>query len=720
MKKSALVALSAALTSGLEDTNVRNNTGITSFTISQEGMDSADIEVAKGAADQLTSIVDTTFATLSAEEQDPVKLTVSQKAAGKFIAGLAIDPITAKKAMADLKPENGAISTESLDIDQLDMSVLSTESYDGQSITNALYYSIAFNIGAAKQDEFAEAFFPTIVIDPMQSGITIEAEYVSIMKEFSRSITGKSDAASFDQKPLIKAIYDNDLLGSDKNRLVPVLRDENKSLFIDSLPFVDQTSGESITTAPLRLGETVGLLGISQTDAMIAKGVMDNTDTLDRTLNLQRLYFSLSDEVPGIEDPAVSEAVTENFFTDVSILPYSNFTYSTQDHNKDMSLNFSTKGIIIDTSATKIANGELSRVLDALPANHKVKLAVKLHGEANAKTGDISVYGSSVKVTEVINAAGDVIPATSTDYATIVAAFEAVKLTGYTVEAYRTNSNQRTKGTLITSDKFTQVYNVPLRSGTAIILPTNNQLGTDGDASKLSGQIVTTGYKMSSWAVRTIVDFATVLKNLTSNGVNSGVELDGIGRHFVDTYFSESTMDLGDYVDSISSSARKEDIQAALVNKIEEAAMSMFIDSNYGVAYDTLRPGEAKKTVIVGTDAKLKQYICGKGGSTIEIGDFEVKVVSSVNPLVKGKMFISFGVFDDKRNTEANPLQFGCNAYAPTLNTDTTRTDGGAVNRVLNNMPRFRHIINLPVLTVINVADINGVLGKVAVKTIAA
>ena len=70
-----------------------------------------------------------------------------------------------------------------------------------------------------------------------------------------------------------------------------------------------------------------------------------------------------------------------------------------------------------------------------------------------------------------------------------------------------------------------------------------------------------------------------------------------------------------------------------------------------------------------------------------------------------------------QRNVAANPLSFGAHLWAPTVATDIVVTQGGSTRRAINTVPRFLHIVNIPILTTFTVSDIDEVLGKVTVKT---
>ena len=715
--KHLIGGLVADLSTSISDKNLNKRAEITDLVVSHEDLDSATKSSAVAGLDALQDIVAATLDTVaSSEDFNGADFLPSQYEAAKRIAALAINPSKAIEATKALRAVDGpagavTISAESYGIDNIvDGSKLSTEAFDGQSVNNALYWSIAYNFGAARQDEFCEAFFPTIVMDPTVSGFSIETELTNIINNYDRSIDGSSDRAKSKKIPLVKALYDNELLDSGKNKLAPVLRDENKALLLDNLPLQAESNGETVTSAPIKFGKTVSLLGVSQTDSLLAKGKFNNTDALDRTMNLERVYYSINGQ------DADGNAVTEYFYNDVSILPHSNFVYSQQDHHKDLALTFGSDDITIRVGSTLTAQSAASILLDGLnAAGYTIKLGVTLHGDSNTEFGDTTVYGSRVELAEVKDANGNVVPTTDSVYTAIAALFNTVKLEGYTVEAYRTNSNLRTRGTSFGYEAYTDIINVPLRSGITITTSTNNATGSDNDAGKLAAQIQAIGLQTSVDGVKRLTSFADTLNNVTQNGAVTDVTLMGIGRYHVDTYFNEKSINLPDYVDSVKSTERMADIKASLVNNIKDEVINMWVESNYGVAYTAANNGLGKKvTVIVGTDIKTKQYLTS-GDGKVNIGDdFDVVVVATPNALVRGKIFIAFGIYDENRNVSANPFNFGNLAWAPTITTDIVRSDANGVVRELHNIPRYAHIINVPVLSVINVSGITTTLGKVA------
>jgi hypothetical protein len=686
---------------------------ITGLALGAEGLDEATRSHAQVASDSLSEAIDRSITMLSAGNED-FKLSGTQRQAAMMIAKLAVDPKSYMSApLREVTAPAGStqVSAESLgygDVVQSDM--LSTEAFDGQAVNNALYYSIVFNAGAARQDTFGEAFFPTIVIDPTVSGISVDVEFTSIYTDFERSASGASNAAKFQRTPVVKAIYDNTLFGTDKNRLIPVKTTDSSAFFVANQDTSVTANGETFTTAPLAIGKTVNLLGISQTPAMLAKGVMDSTDAIDHSINLDKVYFTLT-------EGSGQSLVTETFRMTVSAFPGANFVGQLQGNFKTMTLSFDSDSIIVNTDTTTMANGAASTILGGLANNHTVRLKMKLHGDANVQVGDISVYGSAFEIVEIKNAAGDVLPSTNADYIAIAAVFNTGSFLGYTLDAWRTNSNLRTRGLLVTNDKYVQVYNVNYRSGITVLSPVNNAGGVDNDASKLTSQIQTAGIRANVSAVQTLTNYAGTLSQVISSGAAADVKLVGAGGYLVNPYYHEFSVDLGTSVDSIKSNERYNDVRAALVNRIREEVLNMYVSSNYNVAYEVMRGNLGGKIgVVVGTDPHLKQYLTSDS-SRLNIGEeFEVTVVSTPNKLVSGKIFITFVVDDAEKNSVINPLNFGNFLWAPTITTDVVRSNGGAVIREFHNIPRYMHIINLPILAQITVANLNLALGKLAIN----
>lgn len=674
------------------------------------------------ANQSLGSINDIVSQTLKmVKDSTGATFTEAQEKAAEYIAPLALSLRSTPNIMKTFKTESFGEDVKQIPAihlgveDGLDVSVVSdnlkvaTESYDGQKINNAVYFSIVHNLAAATQDAFAEAFFPTITIAPEQSGIDVVVQFTSIYKEFTRSIKGTPD--KFNRVPLAKSLYDNSIMGIDKFRVVPVYRDNtNSDLFLGSEKYENNDTGEVIITAPLLFGKEVSLLGLSQTESLLNKGLMDQTDSLDRAIFLDKLYIELT----GSNSKKEVFAIPTNLFK-----PHSGFTYMVNGHTKNLSLNFKVDSIILNTSTSKTSKGAESEILKALPENHTVSLEIVVTGQSSIQEGNIVLYASSIKALEFRNAAGQVIPSTESSFSNFKTVFDTIALKGYEVEAYRTNSNIRTRGRVVTSDAYAHRFEVPYRSGITAQFPTHSLTGTDGDANSqvVLDQTNALAAISSAYAVKTILDTAATLKASTHNGLTISSNFFGIGQYLVDPYFHHDTFDLSSVVDSLESSERDDDVRSSLRQRILNEVMDMYIKSNYAIALESVNGAllEGQKIgVVVGTDPNIKRLIVKDQDRFDLNGQFECLVVSSLNPLIRGQVFIAFTVFDaSTRNSVVSPLSFGNRVFSPSISYEVTKSDAGAVSRELHTQPRFLHLVHLPVLTQLTISDVKGVFDKV-------
>lgn len=693
------------------------NQSIGAFAVSLESATDAQKEQYDAGVSGLEAIIADTamnVATESAKEGNTI--TDAQVQAAKSIAKYATNPSAYFSAVTKLSstPSDSqavAVSLEDMNIEMLTSDEVSAsfESYDPQAADNSLYASLVINFASARQDEFGEAFFPTITIDPMQSGIVVETEISSLVNEVTRAQDGSTIRQKLNKTPLVKAVYDESIFYNDRNKCVPVYRPKADAVFLKDYQYQDTSSGSSVTTAPLAVGVEVDLLGLSFTDEMLARGVGDNTDALDRTLNIDTVYV----EIVGKD--ANDAVVTEVFPFSIKNMPRNNFIPNPQAHNKSLMLNFSTSSIaVLGTVATTAASAPSAIFGNSAVSNYTYYFNMALHGDAQTADGTVKVLGSEFSLAGIANSLGQKLATTSPDYTAAAGKITSMRILGYVPEAYRTNTNMRTLGQLATRDKYKLWYQVPFRSGSSILLPVSNAMGTDGDASQLGGLVTMTGAKMSMFAVKTLQEYEASLALATADGNITNIELKGIASYHINPYYSVETIDLATLVDSVASNTRLDDIRAAITNKIKDKSIVMARESNYFVAYEILNGAVSNKIqLIIGTDVQTKEYLCGTNDE-FEIGSkFKAKVVATNNPLVKGKIYLTFGVFDETRNTKPNPLSFGNCAWSPTLSVEIQRSYNGQVSRMLNNIPRFLHFVNMPILARFDINDFNGVIGKV-------
>lgn len=708
------------LTTEIKNHSFPNKEEMGRFVVSRESYTKDDPQVSylETSVEQIQTIVDDCIAALDISHED---YSAQQKEAAKRIAACALNPNQFLNKLKSLKNDTSTSAMAVRDIVPFEeLTTISTEAYDGRKQDNCFLYSVAYNFVASKQDEFGEAFYPTIVIDPITNSVKMEIKFASLMNEFQRGIDGSPNKNKFNKIPLPKAIYNPDIFATDKNRLLPIVRPESQNDLLVSEKKQDDSLLETVTTAPLLFGKDINLLGISQTDSQLARGQADITDALDPAIIVQNIYLSFTGTVTDTE-------TTEIFKFNVSNLSTNNFIANPQAHNKDLILTFNNQYLLINTTSIRTSKGIESEIFKQLPQNYTVKVAFDISGSGNTQIGDVKLYGNNLKVVEIRNAAEDLIASTDSEFTAIATVIEKYKFLGYDLLAYSTNSNLRKRGQLITVDSFKEEYTVPCRSGIMSIVPVNNDTGTDNDTDPIIGQAQACGAKISMDSVISLLSHVDFMRTLTSDGkAKFDLSIDsfgfrGVSRNIISPAYSYSSVNIAEIVSSLKSSERDHDIKMVLLQHIINVAMHLWLNSNYGVVYRRVLNASItqRPTLIIGTDPNIERLLVTETGSNkISMGPlFDMLVVSTFNEKMKGKIIITFGVFDDSRNSTPNPLNFGNCMFAPNIVYDLVRDINGQTSREKHTNPRYLHITHLPIIGNIDVTGIDEAFGQIALRT---
>lgn len=573
------------------------------------------------------------------------------------------------------------------------------EAYDEKENRNAAVYSVAYNMMASRQSEFGEALFPTVVVDPSQVGYTVSIQLVQVNNEIRRNINGNVD--NFNRKNIVHAVRDPSILANAVTKVVPVFRtgaNDSSAVFVDDALMPAKTvdlNGEAVQTSALAFNTSIGLIGVSQTDALLAAGVMDSTDALDSAIALQTIYVKL--------DGASDEVVAFN----VRKAPRAVFNYAVQGNYRNMQLNFTTKSLKVDKDKKKY-DGSASTILGPVAAgDFTVQLGLSVNGEVNLETGELQLLASKVSVISVTDSAGVVHTPDSAPVAAIVALFNGAEAVGFDLDARRTNSNRRQRGQLLDVTQYNQHYAVPLLS--PITTPRPLGQGDQTDASDLAALITATRIRTDNDAVRALLDADALLAEFVKGNEQIGdtPEVMGVARFITTPYYEAKPFDAAAATNSTKSSEKDADIQGALVSLLRNMAFRMFTDSGYKAAADALSGGNSPvPTVVIATDPVIARYLNIIGDIRLLGDTFNVKVVSTLNVEMKGKLFMTFGAYEGTEGAP-NPLHFGNMAWKPELVLVLPLHRNGGNSKELTVQPSYEHIVNLPILARVDVTNLD-------------
>lgn len=679
--------------------------------ISMESMDSrvqADLQT---AVQNLDSMIHQSVAGVA----DRAKLSVAQEdaAAAAGVASFAIESFMRKEVSsssaikAAFANENTVVIGHNSANGATDTRSFRMEAFDEKENKNATVYSVAYNMEAARQDEFGEAFFPTVTVTPDNVGFSISIRLMFIYDEVRRELNGSLD--KWNRKNVIKAVIDPTILRNDQTRIVPVFRKSTPAAPTDSDAMfaadVGTTTvmldGQAVTTGALAIGKRLSLLGISQTEALLATGQQDQTDAIDSSIRLSAIYMKIAD---GAAVNVIKFKVEQLAGTDFNAAP--------QGNSRQMSLNFSTDSLYV-TAATKGIDGALPSILGAALGNNTVRLGVSVFGGVRQDTSQTSVNASEVEVTKVMDDAGNVLAQDTGIGATVANLFANAEVVGYDLIAYRTNSNRRQRGQLIDTQYMNYLYTVPLLPPITALRPVGDT--EVNDHALLASLLTTTRIRTSNAAVGALLEAKDFLADFVNNtdSINDAPEILGVARYLVNPAYAEAELDCETALDSLSHSDRTEDLQSLIVNKLRDMAYRLYTASGYKAACDALYAGTSPKPmVIIGTDPILARYL-QLSGDLRTMGDFfDFKLVSTLDNRMTGKIMFSFGMESSFNSGVPNPMHFGNMAWKPELTVMMPMIRNGSHAMELTVQPSFRHVVNLPIIGSLIVKNIESVIAS--------
>lgn len=683
----------------LQSNRAMKDTSLTKSVLSLESMQ----------PDQVASIrtvynsVEAMLKSLSSDSK--LSLESHQIEAGAMAAITSIDPLASVRNKPVMPSGNFAFRMTQPQVgDGSDARAFSLEAYNDSDNRSAQTHSIVYNMLASRQNDFGETHFPTINISSTEAGILLEARLLYVYRDFKRSAAGALPA--YNRVNLIRAYADSTVLKNEQTRAVPVVRtggaDDNTACFVaatDMAPYVFNQEGVLITTAPLKIGKEVDLIGLSQTTELLASGTMGPSDVMDTYARLDAIYIKFDD--------GTNESVVK---FDTEPLPDSVFHYSPTGNSRLMVLNLDTTSIVF-SSQTKDVTGAAPLALSAVTAGMTGRLKLSVSGRLVLDKSTCVVNNGTVGL-EILRAANGSLTTPSGALQTV---FDTATIVGYDVAAYRANVNLRERGQLADEQIERQIVNVRYRSAVSKIMPTGDTSGND--SATVQWLINITGARTSNEAVTALLKAEQAMANYKSVPDRDGVlpDLFGIGRHYViPTYYSEA-MDMLTVVDSLKSHERLKDLRAAIVEKVRYYAAEMYRSSEYKAAALVLNGNiDFKPCINIGTDTVLYNYLMAEGDIRTLGDQFDVKVVSTMDKRFTNKIVLTFGVYDSGRNSVVNPLNNGNMLWSPETVVVLPISRDGQTSREMIVSPRFYHMTNLPVMTSLTVSNLPQALNKLA------
>lgn len=618
----------------------------------------------------------------------------SQKTAALFSAQLTANPVAAIEGLtAQAKNTAKDMIASADDVGR----VAAIESYDEKEARLSAIYTVAYNLSAARQDEFGEAFFRTIVVPPEQHGFYVQINLIYLINAIRREASGSLH--NYNRVNIVHVLRNPELINSESTILHPVFRDVSKHNFVDETLVPPQTlvvDNKDLVTSYLAFGKEFSLSGISQTDAQLDVAMADETDSIDTDIKLADVLIKVGDDIVRF---------------DMRDFPQAQFHGSQQGDEQRMDLFFNTVDLRLDKLSKTFDSKDLVTLKPLVDGDWQVKLEIDLYGYVIRDKGDTKLTKGEVKIKKIYNAASEELALTDPAAAAIVALFDDAELFGYKLDARLTNLNQRHDGQQLETRTEKQSYAVPLLSPFKIKRPQG--IGDATNASDVASLVTLTRAMASGKAVAELLRVRGMLERYSKDrsALTDIPKVFGMARHLMQPFFEKSDLDIEAAVNSMNSADLINNIQAVIINALRDMIFRGIQESGYKAAADMLAGGDsAPPNVIIGTDQTLSRYLMITGDLRTmgpKIG--KVIIVETINDKMKGRILATLAQ-EGTPDGVPHPLDFGFMAWKTELVVVLPLHRNGANNKEVIVQPSLRHVHNMPFLVEVNPINIDKVV----------
>lgn len=582
------------------------------------------------------------------------------------------------------------------------------EAYDHRDMVKSKVATTIVNVGMARQDDFGEMFYETVVLPPDEGNVQFSVQRTFVMTDYLHTGNGYGGVKpGFGAPDIIEALINPEVLRDSATKIVPLYTSTNPSFTTKVTPWKtkpEQGRGE-IETGALIFNKSLSLLALSMDSLLNPTQVADSTDQLDHDVRVDTVFLELT---KGGQSEVIPIRLKD--------VPNAKFAATPlhQSASRDMQLNFVAKSITL-SGETKTVAGVPSTILGYLrdPARKdwRVYLDFSLSGTVNLETSTIRVNDTKVAIDEVwenvIQPDGMCRPVqitTPSDLNALNAEFDKMELVGWTPHAYVTNFNRRTRGLLIRNDIHVETYTIPMGPPVSVLTPTvDTETLVD-----LEGPITVNRIRNSQNALAKLKEYGDMLRQYpNANDVFSPKpNIEGVGKYIMRPYFEEQELDLELVVDSLRSTEKLDDLNAAIVTSIRAMVTRAWMLSNYGPAWQAMGI-EGKPIVNIGLNAELASYLNIQADTRLLGEYFDHRVAMTYNREIGDTIYINFTAKGD------NPCFRSGNFYfIPEVVSSLPKTTNGGQSVQLTVQNRNMHLNHAPIQMRLKVKGLRNVLEK--------
>jgi virulence-associated protein VapD len=678
--------------------------------ISQENF--GDIsEVQRGTAGQMYTDIGTTMKKFGFEhfKEGRGYITENQQRAATVAAIACADPEAYKRALRAVAKE--VISNEDNVYNvrhefggpagalQVFQDHLGLENYNEKSQRDFRVVTVGYNLEASRQDEFAERLYPTTVINPVEGGVVQVLPYIAVMKDVYHAVSGAKLANA--EVNMVEAYRDPSILDDNCTDLIPAVDPDGTNLKFFTDPalvphhVVTNEQNMSVTTGPLRPNVKIDLMGNSNANLLINKGMLDISDTIDPSGRLKALYVKF--------DGKVIRFVVDR-------LPTAVFQPGLVGDTRQAKLDFVTDDLVVGAD-TKAIDGSISANMQEL-VNRKwtARVSVSFSGHVSTSRGDARYGAAGIEIDRIVDEDRKLISIESGDGADLVAAIGDLEVVGYDLDVKFTNTNRRQRGHLLQTRAIQFRHPIPMHAPVTLPMSTMDEQGP-GDVVK--ALTVNTNIRNSNNAVKRLLNYLAQLKEVVGNGYDRPKfgAVEGALSIMMRPTYREGSLHLPDHIDTLKSQDRWQDVCSTILNFAKGILFPAYRESNIEAAFRVISGNQDEKPMFIfATDKEIGNYLMTQGDDRTLGAILEYDLVTTNNELFDGKLVI---VPTRKNPTENDILSFGQFFYVSTVIADLPITRGGnQVTREIAAVPFNLHVNNIPFAINLTITGLEEVMGK--------
>ena len=574
---------------------------------------------------------------------------------------------------------------------------VATENYNEKSQRDFRVVSAMYNLSAARQDPFAEAAYPTVVVNPTEGGVTQNVTYIAVMQDKYHETTGA--LLDNDEVNMVEAYRDPSILEDKSNLLYPVVAkdDSNKHLFstLVTPSMVEDDHGIQLDTAPLKVNQgTFNLIGVSNFALLKQSNLLDISDTIDTAMRLKYVYLKASD----------TQAI--RFMTER--LPSAVFVPALVGDTRKANLNFSSQDLLLKADTTTVDKTAHPALAEIASRGWTVHLAVSVSGSVSLSRGETDLMASAARVSRVISATGEKLSLNDPAVKSVVDALGGLEVDSVVLDARFTNTNRRKRGQLIQTRTYQFRYPIPMLSPITCPMSTMDE-GGPGEVVK--ALTVGVNIRNSANAVTRMLNYVAQLRDVTTAGLNkpSFERIEGALSIMMRPTYRYQALHLPDAIDTIRSKDRWEDTCSTILNTVRSMLYPAYRDSNIEAAFRTVTGNaDEKPKFIILTDQEIGHYLMTKGDPRALGAYFDFEVVTTNNINFDGKLLV---IPTRKTAKEDDILNWGQFYYVPTIIADLPIARNGQISREIAAIPFNLHINNIPFALELDITGLKDVMG---------